>query len=91
MAEDNSAERGVRLPELRSLMTPEQIVDLLPHPVIELISELSASDDPRDQQQVAEFLRETALKANAILYERGKKKLVSQLAPGALDEYSDDE
>ncbi|PTV70227.1 hypothetical protein DBL06_25525 [Agrobacterium pusense] len=76
--------------ELRSSMTPEQIVELLPHPVVELISELSGSDDPRDHKQVAEFLRETAQKANAILYARGRDRIVAKLPSGALDEYRDD-
>jgi hypothetical protein len=71
--------------ELRSKTKPEQIVELLPHPVVELISELSGSDDPDDREQVAEFLRETGQRANAILYERRRDRIAAQLPPGAPD------
>lgn len=77
--------------ELRSVMKSEQIVELLPYPVVELISELSGSDDPDDREQVAEFLRETALKANAILYDRRRAKIIAMMPPGALDGCQDDE
>jgi hypothetical protein len=53
----------------------------------ELISELSGSDDPRDQEQVAEFLRETAQATNATIFNRDRKKIIAQLPPGALDGY----
>ena len=59
-------------------------------PLVELISELSASDDPRDHKLVAEFLKETAMEANAIHYERGLDQIATQLPPGALDEFRDD-
>lgn len=68
-------------------LTAERIVALLPQPVVELISELSGSDDPDYHKLVAEFLRETAQRANAILYQHTKAKLVSQLPPDALAEH----
>lgn len=40
--------------ELRRPMSPEQLFDLLPKPIVELISELSGSDDPGDREEVAE-------------------------------------
>ncbi|SMD16321.1 hypothetical protein [Rhizobium sp. RU36D] len=77
--------------ELRSVVKSEQIVELLPYPVVELISELSGSDDPGDQELVAEFLRQMAQKANAILYSRRRSEIVAHMPSGALDEYREDD
>ncbi len=72
-------------------LSAERIVELLPRPIVELISELSGSDDPVGQEQVAESLRQTAQKANAILYSRRRAEIVAHMPPGALDEYREDD
>ncbi|MEY9562253.1 hypothetical protein [Sinorhizobium fredii] len=75
----------------RLTLPPEKIVELLPHPIVDLISELSGSDDPGDQETLAKVLRKCALEANASLYARGKLRLVAQLPADALPEYQDDD
>ena len=75
----------------RLTLSPKKIVELLPEPIIDLISELSGSDDPGTQEEVAEYLRKAALQANAIFYRRRKAALLADLPEGALAEYTDDD
>ena len=69
------------------MQEPPALVALLPHSVVEVISELSGSDDPDDRKVVAEFLRETGQRAHAILYQHTRAKPVAQLPPDALAEH----
>jgi hypothetical protein len=51
----------------QATLPPEKLVELLPRPIVDLISETDSSDDPGDQETLAEVLRKFSLEANAIL------------------------
>nr|WP_160330114.1 hypothetical protein [Rhizobium altiplani] len=49
-------------------MSVEQIADLVPDPIIDLVRELHAAEEgSEDHEKLREIVRQLALKANAVL------------------------
>jgi|APAra7269096613_1048513.scaffolds.fasta_scaffold31812_1 hypothetical protein len=72
-------------------LTVEQIANLVPDPIIDLVRELHAAEEGSgDHEKLREIVRQLALKANSVLFRMNSNRIAAQLPPGAFADEDDD-
>lgn len=68
-----------------------EIVNELPSPIIDLLRELTLSGEAEDTAAKRDLLRQFALAASRITFERERAKAIAALPDGALDRHREDD
>ncbi len=68
-------------------LSAEQIADLVPRPIIDLVRELHAAEEgSEDHAKLSEIVRKLAVEANAVLFWMASNRIAAEIPPGAFDD-----